>query len=158
MEEGDTEFAKRMSESQFIDMYLGNLRSSMRELLLIMSFLILLTALSGDDDDNKKKTGSEKFVNRLLDKYFNELMFFYSPSETKQLIKSPLPLLGFLDNLSNFFTHTFRQTMGFALSDEDAMKKAYPAKYFLKAFPVAKVGVDMGGLASDEFRKAFGLK
>lgn len=158
-QEGDIDFPNRMSESQFIDMYIGNLRSSMRELLLILSFLVILAYLGGGDDDEKrKKTGSEKFVNRLLDKYFNELAFFYSPSETKQLIKSPLPLLGFLDNLTNFFKHSFGQSMGFVLSDEEAMKESYPAKYFLKAFPIAKVGVDVGGLFDDEFRKEFGIK
>jgi hypothetical protein len=158
-QEGDIDFPNRMSESQFIDMYIGNLRSSMRELLLILSFLVILAYLGGGDDDEKrKKTGSEKFVNRLLDKYFNELAFFYSPSETKQLIKSPLPLLGFLDNLSNFFEHSFGQTMGFALSDEEAMKENYPAKYFLKTFPIAKVGVDVGALFDDAFRKEFGIK
>lgn len=156
--EGDTSFADRMSESQFIDMYIGNLRSSMRELLLIMSFFILIVSLAGGDDDDKKKEGSEKFVNRLLDKYFNELAFFYSPSETKQLIKSPLPLIGFLDNLGNFFKHSFGQTMGFVLSDEEAQKESYPAKYFLKAFPIAKVGVDIGAMFDDEFRKSFGIK
>lgn len=85
----------------------------------------------------------------------NELTLFYSPSETKQHIESPLPLMGLLDNMFNFFSHSFGQVMGFTIQDEEGMQKNVPAKYFMKAFPVVKVAADCTAMFGNTFRKEF---
>jgi hypothetical protein len=156
-ESGDFNFEERMSEAQFIDMYLANLRSMKRELLMLLAFLGLMAWMKPDDDD-KKRTASEKLMTRAVNKYFNELAFFYNPTEARVLLKSPAPVTGLLEDMYSFFSHSSNQLMGFAMSDEKVMKKSHPIKYFNKMFPGIKVGQDMLAIFDDDFRKEMGLK
>lgn len=155
-EQGDEDFATRISEAEFIDMYIGNLRSMKREMMMILAFLGLVAWAAGDDDD--KKTPGQKLLIKALDKYYNELAFFYNPKEARSLIKSPAPIVGLFEDMYNFFTHSFGQGMGFAMSDKEAMKENYPSKYFFKMFPISKVGMDWWGTLDDDFRKDMGLR
>jgi len=156
-EAGDHNFETRMSETQFIDMYLANLRSMKRELLLLLAFLGMITWMRSDDDE-KGKTPAERLMGRAISKYFNELAFFYNPTEARILLKSPAPVTGLLEDMYNFFGHSSKQLMGFALSDEKTMKNAHPIKYFNKMLPGVKVAQDMFAIFDDDFRKEMGLR
>jgi hypothetical protein len=156
-EAGDFNFEDRMTEAQFIDMYLANLRSMKRELLMLLAFMGLLAWMRSDDDE-EGRTPAEKLMARAADKYFNELAFFYNPTEARVLLKSPAPVTGLLEDMYSFFEHSSSQLMGFGMSDEKVMKEAHPMKYFNKMFPGVKVGQDMLAIFDDDFRKEMGLR
>lgn len=145
-----------MSEAQFIDMYLGNLRSQLRELMVLSAFLAL-TFWAKPGSGDRDKTGMRKFIARAMDKYQNEFSFYYSPSEFTQMLKNPIPLVGLLTDFEKLGTQTFGQIYGFAIQDDQIMTKNHPFKYLGKVMPITKEALSMYGLFDDDFRKSWGL-
>ncbi|HEY4062322.1 MAG TPA: PD-(D/E)XK nuclease family protein [Puia sp.] len=146
-----------MTEAQFIDMYLGNLRSQLREMAVLSSFLaVAFWAKPGSSD--RDKSGMRKFIARAMDKYQNEFSFYYSPSEFTQMLKNPIPLVGLLTDFEKFGTQTIGQIYGFALQDDVIMEKNHPFKYLGKIMPITKEAISTYGLFDDDFRKSWGLQ
>jgi hypothetical protein len=153
----DSEF---MTESEFIDMYVGNLRSMMRELMMVLAFgSLVFWAIGGKGpDDDKDKTGARKWLSKAFKKYFSEFAFYYSPSEFTSILKSPIPLVGLLTDTESFIQDTIGQGVGFALSDEKIMKKNHPLKYLFRIFPVTKELQSDYALINNEFSKDWDIK
>jgi hypothetical protein len=148
-----------MTESEFIDMYVGNIRSMMRELMMILAFGSLLFAAKGSTDDDK--TGLRRLIKKAMEKYFNEFAFYYSPTEFNQLIginRSPIPILGLLSETQHLFTHTIGQTWGFVTGNSQTEDHAKPLKYLFKLFPITKELEEMLAMFDDDFRKSFDIQ
>jgi hypothetical protein len=149
-----------MTESEFIDMYVGNLRSMMRELMMILAFGSLLFVAKGSSDDDDK-TGLRKYIKKAMEKYFNEFAFYYSPTEFNQLIginRSPLPILGLLSETQHLFTHTIGQTWGFVTGNNELEDHSKPLKYLFKILPITKSLEDIYSIFDDDFRKSFDIQ
>ena len=151
----DSEF---MTEAEFIDMYVGNLRSMMRELMMVLGFVSLCFWAAGGPDDDEDKTGAKKWISKALTKYKNEFAFYYSPSEFMSMLKSPIPVMGLLSDTESLLTDTIGQGVGFTLNDDERMKKNHPLKYLLRMFPVTKELQSNYALINDEFRKDWDIK
>lgn len=148
-----------MTESEFIDMYIGNLRSSHRELMLLTVFLYLLFwGMGDDDDDDEDMSGFRKYAKKALEKYKNEFSFYYSPTEFTKMLKNPVPMVGFMEDFERFLTQGIGQVYNFAADDEEGMKENKPAKYFFRILPITKEGLNFYALYDDEFRKEWGIK
>ena len=159
IEQGDYNFADRMSETQFIDMYIGNLRSMTRELMVVLAFLALVMwAHAVPPDEDKEHNGMRKLLAKAMDKYYNEVAFFYNPNEFQSLIKSPLPITGLFSDIYNFGEHSIKESYGLLTGDEKIAEKSYPLKYFNKMIPGVRVSEDIYGLFNADFRKSMGLK
>jgi hypothetical protein len=151
--EGKDDF---MTEAEFIDMYLGNLRSMMKELMFLLGFASLLFwAVGGDDDD---KTGVRMFLAKALKKYYNEFAFYYTPNEFMSMIKSPVPMLGLLSDTESLITDTIGQVVGLLSNDDDRMDKNHPLKYLFKIFPVSKELQSTYAMFDDDFKKEFAIR
>ena len=125
-------FEERMSEAQFIDMYLGNLRSMTRELLVMLGFLsLVLWAHTVPPDEDKEHNGARKLMAKAMDKYYNEVAFFYNPSEFQSLIKSPIPITGLFTDIYNFGEHTIKEVWGLGTGDEKLVKKSHRHRFTL---------------------------
>ena len=158
-EQGDENFESRMTEAQFIDMYIANLRSMTREMLVMLAFLsLLLWAHTVPPDEDKEHNGPRKLLAKAMDKYYNEVAFFYNPSEFQSLIKSPLPITGLFTDIYNFGKHTSTEIWGLGTGDEKLVKESHPMKYFNKMIPVARQFQDIFALFDKEFRKDWGIK
>lgn len=158
-EQGDLNFEDRMSEAQFIDMYIANLRSMTRELLVVLGFFsLLLWAHTVPPDEDKEHNGTRKLMAKAMDKYFNEVAFFYNPTEFQTLIKSPIPIVGLFTDLANFGEHSIKEVWGLSTDNEKLVKKSHPMKYFNKMIPVAKQAQDIFALYDKEFRNDWGIK
>lgn len=148
-----------MTEAEFIDMYIGNLRSMHRELVLLAAFLYLLFAgLGSDDDDDEDVSGFRKYAQKALEKYKNEFSFYYSPTEFTKMLKNPVPIVGFLEDFERFLTQGIGQVYNFGIGDEEGMESNKPAKYFFRLLPITKEGLNFYALYDDEFRKEWGIK
>ena len=148
-----------MSEAEFIDMYIGNLRSAYRELLLLVSFaLLLFLGLGGDDEDDEDVSGFRKYAQKALEKYKNEFAFYYSPTEFTKMLKNPVPMVGFFQDFERFVEQGIGQVYNFSIGDEEGMKSNKPAKYFFKILPVTKEGLNFYALYDDDFRKEWAIK
>ena len=146
-----------MTEAEFVDMYIGNVRSMMRELILLTSFMSLLFWGMGDDDD-EDVSGFKKYAKKALQKYQNEFSFYYSPTEFTKMLKNPVPIVGVGEDFERFLTQGIGQIYNFAASDEEGMDKNKPAKYLFKLLPITKEGLNFYALYDDEFRKEWAIK
>jgi len=146
-----------ISESEFIDIYLGNLKSMMTELTVLIGFAgAVLYVTSGDDD--KKKSGLAKYATRALKKYYNEFAFYYNPTELGKLSKSTLPVLGLLEDLQKFVKALALEGYGQVTGDQEVIDNAKPLKYFLRGVPVGQSFMLMMAAADDDFRKEWDIK
>jgi hypothetical protein len=158
-EQGDLNFKDRMSEAEFVDMYVGNLRSMMRELLVMLAFFsLLLWVRTGPDDEDEDAKGARKLMAKAIDKYYNEVAFFYNPSEFRTLMKSPIPILSLFTDIFSFGENVIAEIWGLGTENEKLIDKSHPMKYFNKMVPVVRQVQDIFGLFNEDFRKSMGLK
>lgn len=156
-EEGKiTEDSEFMTEAEFIDMYLGNLRSMMRELIMWLGFASLCFWAAGGDDEDK--SGARKWIAKALRKYKNEFAFYYSPGEFTSMLKSPIPIIGLLTDAEDLVTNTIGQGIGFMRGDTEQMDENHPLKYLNKILPITKELQSTYALFDDDFRKSFDIK
>jgi hypothetical protein len=138
---------------------MGNIRSMMREVLLLASFMFLLFLGAGDDDDDDEDvSGFKKYAIKALQKYQNEFSFYYSPTEFTKMLKNPVPLIGVLEDFERFLTQGIGQVYNFGIGDEEGMEKNKPAKYLFKLLPITKEGLNFYALYDDEFRKEWAIR
>ena len=147
-----------ITEGEFVDLYIGNIRAMYREFLTILGIgALMFTALSGDDDD-EEDNGWRTYAGRAMRKYFDEFSFFFIPSSWTNLINAPLPITGLAEDFGKFIGATFEQTYGFILNDEDILEDAKPAKYLAKMAPIFKEGIQMRAIFDDDFRKDWDIR
>lgn len=147
-----------MSEAEFIDMYIGNIRSELRELTVLIGVLALLWgAKPGDDDDDEEK-GIRKYIARALSKYFNEFSFYYSPQSFTDLVQSPFPLAGLANDFQYFVRASLKQGYGYAVDDDELQDDAKPMKYAARLMPILKEGILMRAIFDDDFRKDWDIR
>lgn len=146
-----------ITEGEFIDLYLANLRSEMMELMVVLSFagMVFSVVSLGDDDDDVE--GWRRYARRALSKYYNEFAFYYNPVEFTNLVKSPLPVIGLAEDFTRFSTSMAKELYG-AGFDQEIQDKAKPSKYFFRMVPVAKEGLLVMATFDDDFRKDWGIR
>lgn len=147
-----------ITEHEYIELHMQNLRSMLNEIRLIVAFIGIPFAIGAAlPPDKKKKTGIAKYITRMMDKFNNELLFYYIPTNFTQLIKAPIPAIGLLEDVFKFFQHLVGQ--GYAeATDDDALRKKYkPTKYLFKDVPIAKEVYTLGTIFNEDMRKAYGV-
>ena len=147
-----------LTEGEFIDLYIGNMRSQLRELAVVITFAALVLSMASLDDDDDQLKGMMKYAQRALEKYKQEFSFYYSPIQFTDLVKSPLPIIGFLQDIQNFITNFLKEGWGLLPGNEEVKEKAHPMKYLFRIFPITKEAVTMGAIFDDDFRKEWGVK
>ena len=146
-----------MTEAEFIDLYIGTMRSMIAELAVATGVILTLMSLSSGDD-GEKKSGVRRLMIRAFKKYQNEFLFYLNPTEFTSVVNNPLPFLGLTQDFSNFLDATKDEIFGQYADDEEAMKKAQPMKYFYKMFPVGKEALLIFAAFDDDFRKEYDIR
>lgn len=148
-----------ITEAEFIDMHISNMRSAIREVMILLAFWMMLLAVKpGDDDDDEEYKGIRKYTARALGKYFNEFSFYYNPIEFTNLVKTPLPIIGLAEDLYRFTGASIKQGWGMARGDSDLMDDAKPLKYLYRIMPITKEAVQMTAIFDDDFRKEWDIR
>lgn len=159
IQSGDiTDASEFITETEYIDQYISDMRASMRELLLLIaiSAFVMWVNPAGQPDDDKK--GLYKMTYRGFNKFQDEIGFYYTPQSFTDILKSPIPIVNLLLDTQRFITNTVEQGYGYTLSDEDIQDKAKPLKYLGKIFPISKQAMDWYSALDDDFRKEYGIK
>jgi hypothetical protein len=149
-----------MTEGEFIDMYVGNLKSTVTELLTITSFLAAIFsigALAGDDEDDDAK-GMKAYLARALSKYKSEFLFYYNPLELTHIVNAPLPAIGLAEDMYRFLGAFTNEIGGQISGDEDTLKAAKPLKYFYRMMPIAKEAMLLMAVFDNDFRKDWDIQ
>ena len=149
-----------ITEGEFIDMYVGNLKSTVLELTTLLGFaaLVLSVVNAAGDDDDKDAKGMKRYLARAIKKYRAEFAFYYDPRELTNLVKSPLPVVGLAEDMYRFVGSVSKEVAGQAIGNEDWTKKAKPMKYFFRMVPVAKEGMLVMAAFDNDFRKDWDIR
>jgi hypothetical protein len=149
-----------MTKEEFIDMIRTNLHNQLKELAMLGALISSMLALKmvPDDDKDKAAKNFHRYSIKVLDKFVNELSFFYNPINYEQLLSgSMFPALGIVTDMSKFVGHLASEITGFDFdpntSAEDVRKKSHPLKYGMKALPITKSLVTWISILNSDFAK-----
>lgn len=160
LETGET---LHMTREDFIDLIRTNLRNQLRELALLAGSLgvaLSLGFIAPDDDKDKASKNFHRYAQRVVDKFVNELSFFYNPIELENLLNGGIfPAIGLAGDVKRFVHHFWLETTGLDFdpntSYDDVRKKAQPIKYGMRMAPISKSVVTYLSLFSDEFARNY---
>lgn len=146
-----------ITEHQYIELHTQNLRSMLDELRLILTFtgLIFSVKAAVPDDKDETQSGIAKYVTRMTDKFNNELLFYYIPTNFTQLIQSPIPVVSLAEDIFKFFNHLAGQGYATATNNEELQQKYKPTKYILKDVPIAREIYTLGTIFDEDMRRAY---
>lgn len=147
-----------VSFEEFREMYIGNLKSQLRELQIILSMTGLLLSLAGIPPEDRDKVGIYKVAMRALHKFDNELTFFYNPQSATELINKPFPVVTLLTDALSLIKHSFGEGFYYVAGDEEDIENTRPMKYAFKLLPILKEGADWYSALNDDFRKEHDIK
>jgi len=146
-----------LTEAEFIDLYIGNIRSQLRELAVVVGMLALIFAAKPGDDEDEER-GLRKYITRALEKYYAEFSFYYLPTSFTELVQAPLPVVGLAVDFINFTKATSKQFYGVAVDDTELQEDAKPMKYASRLIPILKEGILMRAIFDDDFRKDWDIR
>jgi len=147
-----------ITEGEFIDLYIANLRSMMAELIVITASIAAVTSMTSTGDDDRKHSGFKKYLTRAFKKYYNEFIFYYNPIEFVKLVKNPVPVLGLAEDMARFIGATFQEGYGMATGDQERTEKAMPMKQLLRSVPIGKEFLLIAASVDDDFRKEWNIR
>lgn len=147
-----------ITEGEFIDLYIGNLRSIMTEIMLLLAAAAAVTAITATGDDDRRNNGLKKYMTRALKKYYNEFAFYFNPIEFTRLLKNPVPVVGIAEDFYKFNESLVQEVYGTVIGDEELTEKSMPMKQFLKSVPVGKEYLLIHAAADEEFRKEWNIR
>lgn len=156
-------FEKTVSEGQYIDQYLRGVKAQVREVaatvaLMAMFYAGLSWAASLNKDEYSwEQRGAAKYAVRMLDKFSDELAFFYSPVSAKKMIGNfSLPLGSVLIDLMRFSGNLTKEGYYDITGNEEAAKKnkviKYPIDYMLGINQIS----DMFNYVSEDWHNTVG--
>ena len=152
-----------MSKDDFIEMVRANLLATTKELRLLLGIMSILFAsgyVAPDDDADKATKNRFRYLQRILDKYGDEIGFFYKPSSISSILSGGMPAVSVFKDISKTVSHVTMEITGFDVSDpsksfEEVRKNAHPVKYGMKLFPGAKASLTYLSIFSEDFAKEF---
>ena len=142
-----------ITEGEFIDLYIGNLKSMITEILVLTGFATAVFSVVSGAGEDRRKSGYKQYLVRALKKYYNEFSFYYLPTELTKLVKSPIPVVGLAEDMFRFTGNLTKEIAGQLSGNEKWIKSAHPEKYFFRMVPVAKEAMTLGAAFDDDFRK-----
>jgi len=145
-----------ITEGEFVDLYIGNIKALMTELILFTGLSVSVVSVVGGDDD--KKQGWRKYLGRALKKYYNEFAFYYNPMELTKILDQPLPVIGLATDMFKFIKEFSEESTGRLVGNEEWIKDAKPLKYFNKMVPIGKEAMMWMAVFDDDFRKEWDIR
>lgn len=132
----------RLDQNGFMEMYKRQIKAQLQSVVIqgaIAGIAIGLSAYAKGEDEKKK--GFWRYANRMLDKSWNEVKFYYSPAQWANLSNGNLlPAIDSLKSASKIMTQIMKSGYGLAVGDaeltEKEMKKA--SRNFLRAIPIVR--------------------
>ncbi len=162
-EEKKLEFFKNelefnITEQEFADMYLNNMKneiSHLNTMILVTILPLLIYSASGDDD----KEWYWRLLLRYIFKVDNEVSADISLSSWNLLLtRGVVPSMGALNELWKFIKDSALQGYGFVVQDEDILKKAKPLHRGLKATPYLRQIHTMGTVISEDYADIYDVE
>ena len=125
-----------ITEEEFYNLHVENLRAMQQELILIMAGVGAYMAVKPDPDDDEASKLRKHFA-KTMARSVDELSFFLSPESFNNIFRRPIPLQNLIESIFKFNTHLVKEVYGQTLGDEKVIESAKPGKYFARIFPIA---------------------
>lgn len=149
-----------IGSDEFIQLVRDNVKNQFVELAFatfLTAALLSLSALVPDDTDPETR-GYWAFSQRMANKIYDEIMFYYNPMSFTQIANgSVFPGLGVVNDIYNFSKNLLKEGYGLATNDETITDAAHPAKYLLKFSSLTNNLMYYIGVASPDFAKEMGI-
>jgi predicted kinase len=148
-----------ITEGEYIDLYLANIKSELTELMTILAFtsaILTIGTAAGDDED--ESSGMKKYLARATRKYLAEFAFYYNPKEFTTLVNKPIPMIGLAEDMLAFTKAFSKEAIGQVVGSEEWTEEAKPAKYFFRMVPIAKEYILLQATFDDDFRKDWDIR
>ena len=160
--ESDTGKTLKMTETQFIDLARQNLKNQLYDVIFLATLYALFMALKayepGDEEDPAVKA-QYRFMLKAVDKFRDELMYFYNPVGLSGLISTgPFPAMSLITNFAKGLRNFGIENYALATGDEKLEKSNMVIKYWMKTFPVANQMSGYLPMFYPQLAKDLGLK
>lgn len=150
----------KMSEADFIDMYVKGIRTQLKEVAVMLSMMGLLLFAKSEvpDDDDERTSGAYKWLTRTMDKMTDELGFFLNPlSFTAIANGSVFPSVQLLNDIVRFMSGLTMESYYLAVGDEQSAEKNQVVKYLFKTFPITKELMTYVAMFNEDLAKEYGI-
>lgn len=158
-------FEKTVTEAQFVDQYLNGVRAQVKELELTVAlmsafFLSLSWAQSLTKDDDYPYRGFAKWSTRMLDKFSDELGFFYSPESFKKIVGSgnAVPMFTVLNDIAMFTTKLTKEGFYQLTEDEEGSKNNKVLRYPISYIPAINQFSSYFSMFNEDWADVMGYK
>ncbi len=142
-----------MTEEEFIDLHLENLRAAYAGIAMTIAVLgLFITAGLAYDDDEEKPTGYKAFL-KILNRSYTELAFASNPIEFTKLLKSPVAAAADLARVTKVFQDFGKEVYGQITDNEEMTKTAKPLRGFKQTIPGLAAPERLWGLIDEEYEK-----
>lgn len=152
-----------ITKEEFYDLMRSQILNEVKELQVLAGLIGLFLAISiaePPEDATDAEKNRYKYAFKLINKFREELSFYYSPLSMESITKgSILPSLGLASKGLTVITTLEEEVRGRLLGDEEIYDKEYPVKYFLNLVPVAgQVQTEVLPLFYPELAKEMGIR
>lgn len=104
------QYRDKVSFEDFYIIQQQQLTSAMREIRVLLAFGFMIALLGADWDDDGQKDYKKYLLSRkliaILSKMNQEMAFVYNPTDLSSMIKTPLPMLGMVSDLTKTMSNT----------------------------------------------------
>jgi hypothetical protein len=158
----DTGKDLEMTEGEFLNLVNQNMKSQLLDVIFFASMWALVIGLKAnapDDDEDPAVKNKYKYLMRAVDKFKDEITYFYDPTSLLTLTsKGIFPAVGLLDNMRKVVVNSGKELYYLYEGDEKALEKNFVLKYAMKSFPIgAQVGAYLP-MFYPEMAKELGIK
>jgi hypothetical protein len=135
----DTGKELNMTNDEFIDLVRQNVKTQLLDVIFFSSMLALLVGLKAgapDPEEDPRIKSQYNFMLRAIDKFTNELTYFYLPTSATQIIsKGVFPSVALLTNFGTFLEKFMQENWALATGDDKTLESNKVLKYLMKSFP-----------------------
>ena len=152
-----------MTEGMFLNLVNDNVKSQMLDVIFFATLWALSIGLKAnvpDEDEDPAVRNKYKYLMRAVDKFKDEITYFYDPTSILSLTSKGLfPAVGLIENMSKVVVNGGKELFYLYVDpDEKEVKKNFVLKYAMKSFPIgAQVGAYLP-LFYPEASKDLGIK
>jgi hypothetical protein len=142
----DTGKDLEMTEGEFLNLVNENAKAQLIDVLFFASMWALAIGLKAnvpDEDEDPAVRNKYKYLMRAVDKFKDEITYFYDPTSILNLTsKGIFPAIGLIDNFRKVIVNGGKELFYlYVVPDEKEVKKNFVLKYAMKSFPIgAQVG------------------
>lgn len=152
-----------ITQEEFYDLMRRELQRQVKELEVlfgVMGAFLAISMAEPPEDATDAEKNRYKYAFKLVNKFKEEVSFYYSPLSMESITKgSILPSIGLASKGWTVITTLEEEVRGRLLGDEEIYDKEYPVKYFLNLVPVAgQIQTEVLPLFYPELAKEMGIR